>query len=79
MQFWGDIVQHHPELIPEIPKDVIVLEWGYESDHPFAYRCKKIKETGIPFMFALEHQHGTPLQEELKTVLQILSTRLKMV
>jgi len=49
MQFWGDIVQRHPELIPEIPKDVIVLEWGYESDHPFAYRCKKIKETGIPF------------------------------
>lgn len=49
MQFWGDIIQRHPELIPELPKDLIVLEWGYESDHPFAKRCKKIAETGIPF------------------------------
>ncbi len=49
MQFWGDIIQQHPELIPELPKDVIVLEWGYEENHPFEPRCKKIEETGIPF------------------------------
>ncbi|MCM8824547.1 MAG: family 20 glycosylhydrolase [Candidatus Omnitrophica bacterium] len=49
MQFWGDIIQKHPELIPELPKDVIVLEWGYESDHPFARRCENIAKTGIPF------------------------------
>ena len=28
MQFWGDIILHRPELIPELPKDVIALEWG---------------------------------------------------
>ncbi len=49
MQFWGDTVQRHPELIPELPKDVIVLEWGYVSEHPFAQRCKKIEEAGLPF------------------------------
>lgn len=49
MQFWGDIIQNHPQLIPELPEDVIVLEWGYEADHPFARRCKKIEETKIPF------------------------------
>jgi hexosaminidase len=36
MLFWGDIVLEHPELIPELPEDVIALEWGYEADHPFA-------------------------------------------
>ncbi|MCX7705497.1 MAG: family 20 glycosylhydrolase [bacterium] len=49
MQFWGDIIQRHPELIPELPKDAIVLEWGYESNHPFRHRCEKIAETALPF------------------------------
>ncbi len=49
MQFWGDIIQRHPELIRELPQNITVLEWGYESDHPFAARCEKIAKTGIPF------------------------------
>jgi hypothetical protein len=36
MQFWGDIILEHPELVPELPDDVIALDWGYEADHPFA-------------------------------------------
>lgn len=28
MQFWGDIILQHPELVAEIPQDVIALEWG---------------------------------------------------
>ena len=35
MQFWGDIIMQHPELVPELPRDAIALEWGYEADHPF--------------------------------------------
>ncbi|HUV03961.1 MAG TPA: family 20 glycosylhydrolase [Armatimonadota bacterium] len=49
MQFWGDIIMHHPELIPELPKDLIALEWGYEFDHPFAERGARFAESGIPF------------------------------
>jgi len=30
MQFWGDIILHYPELIKELPSDVIALNWGYE-------------------------------------------------
>ncbi|HVS13017.1 MAG TPA: family 20 glycosylhydrolase [Thermoanaerobaculia bacterium] len=36
MLFWGDIVLEHPELIPELPEEVLALEWGYEADHPFS-------------------------------------------
>ncbi len=48
-QFWGDIVVQHPELIPELPKDAIALEWGYEADHPFDQRCAKFAAAGLEF------------------------------
>ena len=27
---WGDVVLHHPELVPELPKDLLVLNWWYD-------------------------------------------------
>jgi hypothetical protein len=49
MMFWGDIVQHHPELIAELPRDVIPLIWGYEADHPFAAHCRRLAGRGLDF------------------------------
>jgi len=49
MQFWGDIIMHYPELIPELPPGVIALEWGYEADHPFAADGARFGAAGIPF------------------------------
>jgi len=49
MQFWGDIVLKHPELIKQLPPDIIALAWGYEADHPFAEECRKFAEAGVPF------------------------------
>ena len=49
MHFWGDIIIKHPELVAELPKDVVVLEWGYEADHPFAEHCPKYSASGLPF------------------------------
>lgn len=49
MMFWGDIIMHHPELIPELPTNLIALEWGYEFDHAFGANGKKFADSGIPF------------------------------
>jgi hypothetical protein len=49
MQFWWDIILHYPELVSELPKDVVALEWGYEANHPFAKHAKKIAESGLEF------------------------------
>lgn len=49
MMFWGDIVLKHPELIAELPKDLIALEWGYEATHPFDTDCKRFAEAGLRF------------------------------
>ena len=49
MQFWGDIILHKPELIPELPRDVIALNWGYEFDHPFDTEAAAFTGAGVPF------------------------------
>ncbi len=49
MQFWGDIIMAHPELVPELPEDSIALEWGYEADHPFDEHGAKFAQAGLSF------------------------------
>ena len=49
MQFWGDIILQHPDLVPRLPKDLIALEWGYEADHPFDEHGAAFASSGIPF------------------------------
>jgi hexosaminidase len=49
VQFWGDIIMEHPELVTELPGDVLALEWGYEADHPFDEHGAKFAASGIPF------------------------------
>ncbi len=49
MQFWGDIVLQHPELVPELPKDLIALAWGYDEGHPFADNVKHFAQSGLSF------------------------------
>lgn len=49
LQFWGDIIVQHPDLIRELPKDVIALEWGYEAEHPFAENCPRFGASGLEF------------------------------
>ncbi|MEM7331772.1 MAG: glycoside hydrolase family 20 zincin-like fold domain-containing protein [Chloroflexota bacterium] len=49
MQFWGDILVNHPELVSELPRDVVALEWGYEAGHDFDKRSAIFAKAGIPF------------------------------
>lgn len=47
--FWDDITMEHPELIEQLPKDIVVLEWGYEANHPYEDHCKKLQENGLRY------------------------------
>jgi hexosaminidase len=49
MMFWGDIILNHPELIRQLPKNVIALNWGYEASHPFEREAALFAKSGIPF------------------------------
>lgn len=52
MYFWGDIIQNHPELVADLPQDVVAVEWGYEADHDFDTHCGRLRESGVPFLVA---------------------------
>ena len=49
MMFWGDIITRHPDLVPELPKDVVVMVWHYEYDDTFAKRCEPFAKSGLDF------------------------------
>ena len=49
MQFWGDIIIEYPDLVAELPRDIIALEWGYEADHAFHEHGDIFARSGIPF------------------------------
>lgn len=48
MMFWGDIVKQHPESIPDIPKDAILLNWGYYRETDFE-STKLFRDAGLDF------------------------------
>jgi len=50
MMMWGDVVMKHPELLPRIPEDITILDWGYESSYPFERHCKSLQEAGISYI-----------------------------
>ena len=50
MNIWGDIVLAHPELIPEIPKDVVMLNWDYNPNGRRIDRTNEFAEAGLPLM-----------------------------
>lgn len=50
MLMWGDIVMKHPDLIPRIPKDITLLDWGYESSYPYERHCKTLQSSGLNYM-----------------------------
>ena len=45
---WGDVVHAHPARIPEIPRELLLLDWWYEAEHDFD-RVQKFAEHGIRF------------------------------
>lgn len=49
MMFWGDIILHQPQLIAELPRPLIALEWGYEADSPFDRDGTLFAAAGVPF------------------------------
>jgi len=49
MMMWGDIVLDHPELIPKLPKDMLVLNWGYDAQADRDPGCRTFAGAGLEF------------------------------
>src|SRR5437868_10784546 len=48
LMFWGDIALHHPDLIGNIPKDMIVMNWQYGARDDFWSSIKPFQDAGLP-------------------------------
>ena len=46
---WGDVVHSHPEIIPEIDRDLILLDWWYEAEFDYD-RVEAFRRNGIDFL-----------------------------
>jgi hexosaminidase len=47
LMFWGDIALNHPDLIGNIPKDLIVANWDYAPRENYASRIDPFKKAGL--------------------------------
>lgn len=48
-QIFSDMLFHYPEILDKLPKDLTLLNWGYEADHPFDKEHQQLHKTGLPF------------------------------
>lgn len=49
---WGDVLNHYPETLEKLPKDIIFVDWGYDKDYPFEKTLKRLGDLGVSFMAA---------------------------
>lgn len=49
IQFWGDFVEQHGDLVGEIPEGAVPLLWGYEAGHSFEAPAALLREHGRDF------------------------------
>jgi hexosaminidase len=47
LMFWGDIALHHPDLIGNVPKDMIVMNWQYSAVDDYGKYIKPFKDAGL--------------------------------
>jgi hypothetical protein len=84
MNIWGDIVLKYPELIPEFPKDVVMLNWDYAAKGRLMPRSREFAEVGLPSMVcpgtSSWQRHGTDLPNAMGNVTNFVKVgkRLKV-
>jgi hexosaminidase len=49
MLMWGDIGLRHRDILGRLPKDITLLDWGYESLYPFEKNSFRLDSAGVSF------------------------------
>jgi hexosaminidase len=48
IMLWADVLHHYPELVPELPDDVLLLDWEYEAADHYP-STEALGKSGRPF------------------------------
>ncbi len=46
---WDDIIRHDPAALARLPKDVILLDWGYSANSPMEENLQRLQGLGIEY------------------------------
>ena len=49
MMMWGDIILQHPDKLDQIPKDTVMLTWGYDARANFEDQIVPFAKSGYEF------------------------------
>ena len=49
MMMWGDIILQHPDKLDQVPKDTVMLTWGYGPQDSFENQILPFKDSGYEF------------------------------
>ena len=52
LMMWGDIAVNNSDIISKLPKDLVILSWGYHAAESFDDAIMPFKKTGFDFMVA---------------------------
>ncbi|MFA6134783.1 MAG: glycoside hydrolase family 20 zincin-like fold domain-containing protein [Phycisphaerae bacterium] len=50
MNAWSDIILQHKELLKDVPRDIVMLNWAYEPNHWRMGRTNEIARAGLPLV-----------------------------
>ena len=72
LNIWGDIVLAHPEIIPEVPRDIVMLNWDYSANGSRIDRTDEFARAGLPLVCCpgtnAWQSHGTRMRQAVENV-----------
>ena len=81
MNMWGDIVLQHPELLGELPKGIVMLNWDYHPQGNRIPRTNEITDVGLACMVCPGTNswgsHGCRLEMGMKNIAAFTAEGLK--
>lgn len=76
INIWGDIVLKHPEIIPELPPEMVLLNWDYNPNGRMLTRTNEFAEAGLPLVCCPGtngwQSHGTRLGVSMRNIHQFV-------
>ena len=81
INLWGDIVLKHPEIIGELPPELVVLNWDYAPDGARVARTGEFVDAGLPLVCCPGthgwQSHGTRLRTSMRNIHQFAGVALE--
>lgn len=72
MNAWGDIILQHPEVLKDLPRDMVMLNWDYDPNGQRMQRTGEFTAAGVPVMVcpgtASWQSHGSRMIQSMANV-----------